>query len=228
MTTNEQIIIDGMDVSRCEFSTIRGNELKCFAEDKDIHTCLKITEKTKCPIYRLKIQLQRKTAECEELQKLCQNQAKTINDLTGCVGLWEEFSEEESELAKNSSIADLVVLLREARSSLENKTVECEGYFKQRNNILEECVRYQEEIGKLQKSQFCVAYEKDCHKVCKQQNCAIKNSYRYKQALDEIEEIANEPCIADTQEDCKSCDGNCEHKDILGIIRKAKGADNHG
>ena len=67
MTTNEQIIIDGMDVSRCEFSTIRGNELKCFAEDKDIHTCLKITEKTKCPIYRLKIQLQRKTAECEEL-----------------------------------------------------------------------------------------------------------------------------------------------------------------
>lgn len=126
MTTNEQIIIDGMDVSRCEFSTIRGNELKCFAEDKDIHTCLKITEKTKCPIYRLKIQLQRKTAECEELQKLCQNQAKTINDLTGCVGLWEEFSEEESELAKNSSIADLVVLLREARSSLESKTAECE------------------------------------------------------------------------------------------------------
>lgn len=111
---------------------------------------------------------------------------------------------------------------------LQRKTAECEGYFKQRNNILEECIRYQEEIGKLQKSQFCVAYEKDCHKVCKQQNCAIKNSYRYKQALDEIEEIANEPCIADTQEDCKSCDGNCEHKDILGIIRKAKGADNHG
>lgn len=58
-----------------------------------------------------------KQKECEKLQKLCQNRAKTINDLVGCVSLWEEFSEEESELAKNSSIADLVVLLREARSS---------------------------------------------------------------------------------------------------------------
>lgn len=219
MTDKKEIIIDGVDVSGCEKYPLsnkwHGSIIFC---------------KGGCNVYpncEYK-QLRRKTAECEELQDLCRNQEKTINDLTGCVGLWEEFSEEESELAKNSSIADLVVLLREARSSLENKTAECEGYFRQRNNILEECVRYQEEIGKLQKSQFCVAYEKDCHKVCKQQNCAIKNSYRYKQALDEIEEIANEPCIADTQEDCKSCDGNCEHKDILGIIRKAKGADNHG
>lgn len=257
MTTNEQIIIDGVEVSGCEFlfphnkyngcrcmndpiedvsnvssMTCEGNQ-NCYYKQlkrkeellrqagnhiKDLDLMVHSGEERE---NELEQQLQRKAQECKQKDK-------TIAGLVGCVSLWEEFSDEESRLAKSSSIADLVVLLREARSSLENKTAECEGYFKQRNNILEECVRYQEEIGKLQKSQFCVAYEKDCHKVCKQQNCAIKNSYRYKQALDEIEEIANEPCIADTQEDCKSCDGNCEHKDILGIIRKAKGADNHG
>lgn len=63
----EPIIINGVDVSGCEFSTIRSNELKCLADDKDVHTCLGTKEKTKCPIYRLKIQLQNKTAECEEL-----------------------------------------------------------------------------------------------------------------------------------------------------------------
>ena len=129
MTTNKQIIIDGVDVSGCG----------CFSNNpedvKTGQTCWYYTEYvhdnewgTRCPEHpncEYK-QLQRKTAECEELQKLCQNQAKTINDLTGCVGLWEEFSEEESGLAKNSSIADLVVLLREARSSLESKTSECE------------------------------------------------------------------------------------------------------
>lgn len=67
--SSEPMVIDGIDVSRCEFSTIRSNELKCLADDKDVHTCLGTKEKTKCPIYRLKIQLQNKTAECEELKK---------------------------------------------------------------------------------------------------------------------------------------------------------------
>lgn len=110
---------------------------------------------------------------------------------------------------------------------LARKTQECEEYFKQRNNILEECKRYQEEIGKLQKSQFCVAYEKDCHKVCKQQNCAIKNSYSYRKALEEIEPILelyansfiNPLYHTDIHYDNKSA------KRGLDIINKAKGGE---
>ncbi len=45
----------------------------------------------------------------------------------------------------------------------------------------------------------------------------------YRKALEEIEEIANEPCVADALDDCKSCGIWCEHKDILNIINKAKG-----
>lgn len=88
------------------------------------------------------------------------------------------------------------------------------------------CEKLEEENKELQYQIACSRGREQAH---------LRNSVfwetlvsKYKQALDEIEEIANEPCIADTQEDCKSCDGNCEHKDILGIIRKAKGADNHG
>lgn len=69
MTDRQEIIIDSVDVSGCEFSTLCSNELKCLADDKDVHICLKTMEKNKCPIYRLKIQLQRKVAECEKLKK---------------------------------------------------------------------------------------------------------------------------------------------------------------
>jgi hypothetical protein len=102
---------------------------------------------------------------------------------------------------------------------LQRKTAECEEYFKQRNSILEECQRYLEEIRKLQKSQFCVAYEKDCDKDCKQQNCAIKNSYCYRKALDEIEKIVtlDKTHIKYAGSTLVICD------DILDIIRKAKG-----
>ena len=44
---------------------------------------------------------------------------------------------------------------------------------------------------------------------------------KFKKALEEIEEIVNEPCT-DSQSDCKSCNSSCEHKDILDIISKAK------
>ena len=104
---------------------------------------------------------------------------------------------------------------------LARKTQECEEYLKQRNNILEESKRYLEEIRKLQKSQFCVAYEKDCYKVCKQQNCAIKNSYRYRKALEEIEQELKEDIYCESQE-C-GCDDSeeclrCTKDLILDII----------
>ena len=109
--------------------------------------------------------------------------------------------------------------LERLKMELQRKTQECEEYFKQRNNIIEECQRYLEEIRKLQKSQFCVAYEKDCDKDCKQQNCSIKNSYCYRNALDEIEKIVtlDKTHIKYAGSTLVICD------DILDIIRKAKG-----
>ena len=65
-------------------------------------------EFTDCPIK----QLARKT-------QIVEQQQKTIDELIGCVSLWERFTEEESKLAKDSSIADLIMLLRK-------KTQECE------------------------------------------------------------------------------------------------------
>ena len=65
-----------------------------------------------CIIYEDYKQLARKT-------QIVEQQHKTLDELIGCVSLWEEFTEEESKLAKDSSIADLIMLLRK-------KTQECE------------------------------------------------------------------------------------------------------
>ena len=65
-------------------------------------------------------QLARKT-------QIVEQQQKTLDELIGCVSIWEGFTEEESKLAKDSSIADLIMLLRK-------KTQECE----QKQKIIEE------------------------------------------------------------------------------------------
>lgn len=49
----------------------------------------------------------------------------------------------------------------------------------------------------------------------------LDEAYKYRKALEAIEEIVNEACT-DSQSDCKSCNSSCEHKDILDIISKAK------
>lgn len=118
-------------------------------------------------------------------------------------------------------------MIDDLRQQLQRKTAECEEYFKQRNSILEECQRYLEEIRKLQKSQFCVAYEKDCDKDCKQQNCAIKNSYCYRKALEKIEKYTKKSFCENcedfnTPEYSSHCEF-CEYQEYFDIINKAKG-----
>jgi len=109
----EQIIINGVDVSGCEFSTISSNELKCLAEDKDVHTCLKITEKTKCPIYRLKMQLQRKTAEYEKHTKyifeLLQTGENYKNKLQKATEALEKIKQALEQLKKDNEFADTIL-----------------------------------------------------------------------------------------------------------------------
>lgn len=52
----------------CEYYTVRSNENKCKALDIEFHNCLNILEQKKCPIYKLKQQLQAKELECESLE----------------------------------------------------------------------------------------------------------------------------------------------------------------
>lgn len=108
-------------------------------------------------------------------------------------------------------------------------------HFKQLARKTQEYEELKKEIGKLQKSQFCVAYEKDCHKVCKQQNCAIKNSYKYRKALEEIEAIVKgmrsvfieEISITANQlNDRIYRESTARFRQILDIINKAKGEGN--
>ena len=185
MTTNEQIMIDGVDVSGCaDF----------------------ITEMTVPDSYAFVKLKNRCFQECKYDQTAEQDVYLPCRDNPNCY-----------------------------YKQLQRKTQECEEYFKQRNNIIEECQRYLEEIRKLQKSQFCVAYEKDCDKDCKQQNCSIKNSYCYRNALDEIEGKIKEINGSDVltfpdlslQENAKAIMRQCNkgYRDILDIIRKAKGED---
>ena len=63
--TKESIMID------CEYCIVLGNENKCKALQIETHTCLGITAKNKCPIYKIKQQLKAKEKECEELKKEC-------------------------------------------------------------------------------------------------------------------------------------------------------------
>lgn len=146
----------------------------------------------------LQNELKYKALECEELRKLCQNQAKTINDLTGCISLWEEFSNEESRLAKSSSIADLVVLLRQ-------KTAECEA--------LKEQYKWYDHY-----KDSALANKDLCNKK-------IDEIGRCRKALEEIKGIAcNEMCDM-LGLFCAGCDDkpSCKTLKILDIISKVKG-----
>ena len=151
----EQIIIDGCNVLKCryyQYKTLKDCEMR-YPESGDCEIGLinylfngNLDMEKLCvdnPNCYFK-QLARKTQECEqkderiiELTKECQrlkeqkNKAdKTISDLIGCVSLWEEFTEEESKLAKDSSIADLVMLLRERTQDYKNYKKQVEEFYK--------------------------------------------------------------------------------------------------
>lgn len=57
---------------QCEYCTVRSNENKCKALEIEFHNCLNILEQKKCPIYKLKQQLQKKEQESEELKTILQ------------------------------------------------------------------------------------------------------------------------------------------------------------
>lgn len=118
---------------------------------------------------------------------------------------------------------------------LARKTQECEG-LKEKNTLLESQMAFNlSEMGirlgnEVNRSETLLKELKRFDKIkdeFREMSEKLKSENdRYRKALEEIEKIVNEPCVADAQEDCKHCDNWCEHKDILDIINKAKGTDN--
>ena len=144
------------------------------------------------------------TKEYQRIKEQKDKADKTISDLIGCVSSWEEFTEEESKLAKDSSIADLIMLLRK-------KTQECEELKKELNGSEKWRVKAESLNEKL-------SIEKD----------------RYRKTLEEIEGYLKLPtnvCLTDCSEYSigQSCSQNCFHnrlKLLLDIINKVKGGEN--
>lgn len=83
--------------------------------------------------------------------------------------------------------------------------------------------KYQKLIDPLLDPYFRGLSSLDIAELAKKSIRLTAENRRLEEALEEIEEIVNEPCVADAQEDCKHCDIWCEHKDILDIISRAKG-----
>lgn len=52
-------------------------------------------------------------------------------------------------------------------------------------------------------------------------DCNSCNFHKYKKALEEVREIVSEPCIEG--ENCLTCNGNCQNKDILIKIDEVLG-----
>lgn len=77
---------------QCEYCTVRSNENKCKALEIEFHNCLNILEQKKCPIYKLKQQLQENKQECKNLEE----------ELRGCkIGI-KNISIENTEICKIS------------------------------------------------------------------------------------------------------------------------------
>lgn len=175
MTDKEQIMIDGVDVSGCE--SIEHHSLN------PITLATEFLSTPMCRAYQSKCegrncyfkQLSRKTQECEQQQK-------TLDELIGCVSIWEGFTEEESKLAKDSSIADLIMLLRK-------KTQECEQIKEKYEALKLENHEGYEIVAELKHE--CEELENKIKKLRKNLALEIEINDRYRKALEEIKELAN-------------------------------------
>lgn len=89
---------------QCEYSTTRSNENKCKALEIEFHNCLNILEQKKCPIYKLKQQLQAKEQECKKLKdknQYMKDYIKTVETSRNELG--QECAELKEELKMNQN-----------------------------------------------------------------------------------------------------------------------------
>ena len=121
--------------------------------------------------------------------KIIEQQQKTLDELIGEVGLWESFTEEESKLAKDSSIADLIILLREKDERILELTKEALSFEQKCAELKEEKEEIKKYLGISYKTIMQRLEELTEYKF-KRQLEYIKiqeENDRYRKALEEIE-----------------------------------------
>lgn len=264
MTTKEPIIIDGVDVSGCEYY----DQGICNIPDV-IETYDSCIDKGACYFK----QLQRKKAELLKLQNTISSELPAYEK---CISMARD-DVYAGILDRNASDTDFCIhVIRETRNQLQRKTAECEELKKEieenrwlkieMDRIRKKELKTSELVDDFDKINQSLSEENNTLKAGLEKLKAQKETYqkmlndpevkaalidvqtgerevwhklgnrakRYKQALDEIERIitkmdADECAYGDF--DCENCnsDGKCDtaaKRTVLDIIRKAKGGNN--
>ena len=216
----EQIIIDGVDILKEQQENKKINR-NC----KYYHPNNKCGLKAWCMLNAKKCNVNADYCQLK-LRKQLARKTQEYNELTLQIRETQEYSDTCAECKDDiftnvkTSYSQIEVesrALAKIISSLKSKTQECEQKDERIIELTREGCRLTQECE--QKQKIIEELKKEAKRISANY---IKDEARYRKALEEIEEIVNEPCI-DTQGDCKSCGLNCEHKDILNIINKAKG-----
>lgn len=163
---------------QCEYSTTRSNENKCKALELEFHNCLNILEQKKCPIYKLKQQLQAKEQECEELKDEILSLRK---DGKKSCSYCADFIEKEKE---NKMLQQEIKKLKQEEMKLIDESIKQKC--KIRKLVDENATK--EVIYKINgKCAKTVANKvKEIRKIVEGKDCKWS---KYKQALDVIEEF---------------------------------------
>ncbi len=232
MTDKKKTIIDGVDVSGCEYY----DQGICNIPDV-IETYDSCIDKGACYFK----QLQRKKAELLKLQNTISSELPAYEK---CISMARD-DVYAGILDRNASDTDFCIhVIRETRNQLQRKTAECENNRIAYKNELEiydnECLNLKQELDE-KTAEYDELHTKyievlnlskqnaDANEYCLQE--LEKENQKLKQALDEIERIitkmdADECAYGDF--DCENCnsDGKCDtaaKRTVLDIIRKAKG-----
>lgn len=232
----EQIIIDGIECKNYNNGTCQEGYRSCSVAN--IISC--DPQNIRCDFYidRIEEQLARKT-------QIVKQQQKTLDEIIGCVSIWEGFTEEESKLAKDSSIADLIVLLRKKTQECGQIQEECKE-LKLENQELYTILSDLKEARKLKdeyvqkceklKSQVDEDYNyyttelktlRDIISNKEKRNAALfLTCGHYRTAMEEIEKVINNifsSCLGHKTKGCTPVHNVCEElTKMLNIIRKAK------
>ena len=205
MTDKEQVIIDGVDVSKCEWF----KDGMCYAEcDLEGYTdweC-KDAELSNCYFK----QLARKTQECEQKEKEIKGLHLIIDRLLEASGYDKHISSAED-------FEDVYKDMDYKLGLIDELKQECEALKSESFTMNSLIIEQEEEIEELKK-------ELDLYKTWyRAKHDDIRNLLgSYRKALEEIKEVLKDEIC----EECpgeEGCKGGCKEHQCLNIINKVKG-----
>lgn len=158
-------------IMNCEYCIVLGNENKCKALQTETHTCLGITAKNKCPIYKLKMQSKRKEEELNQLKVELKAEKNKLFLPTCYEQLYKEAKEMNNDITKK--YFDL------KKENKELKT-ECEEW---KNKYHKSTAKMT--IKEIDQSTYIKQLEKTINRIRTERD-------NYKQALTEIKEISKQ------------------------------------